>query len=278
MLYLHEPAALCDSVLRGAVWPEAIGTFIESGLADRLQHLQNALLHNAVHNGGDAQRSELTVRFWDFHPPDRAGMIPTELFLDKPDECPLAHFGQVLDRPLIHAGSTASLIALDRSVSQPDIFFACNQLHQVLKYFALQAVCVQAVKGALQVVILRIADFTLFWFVCLLPRSQHRHPLLSGWIFFVILEAVFIMFSVSTYFRLGAFSPQPCYCCFTDTMPLLSLELRAVVSGLPEFPAQRPATVCFIRSQLSTFRQSYLEILLGAPSKPVPSSKEPCRL
>ena len=54
---------------------------------------------------------------------------------------------------------------------------------------------------------------------------------------------------------------------------LLSLGLSAVIPVLPGFPAQQPATACFIRSQLSTFRQSYHSILLGASSKPVPSSK-----
>lgn len=45
------------------------------------------------------------------------------------------------------------------------------------------------------VIILRIADFSLFRFLFLLFRSQHRHPLPSVWIFFVILEAAFIVYS-----------------------------------------------------------------------------------
>lgn len=142
-----------------------------------------------------------------------------------------------------------------------------------MKGLAIQTVGIQTVKGTLQVVILRIADFTLFRFVCLLLRSQHRHPLLSVWIFFVILEAVFVVFSVFLiHFRLGAVPSQTYYFCFIGTMPLLSLGLSAVIPVLPGFPAQRPATACFIRSQLSTFQQSYHEILLGASSKPVPSS------
>gem|GEM_PF-5563268 len=64
-----------------------------------------------------------------------------------------------------------------------------------------------------------------------------------------------------------------CYHRFIGTMPLLSPELRTVISDKSDFPAQRLATACFIRSRLSTFRQSYHWILLGAPSKPVPSSK-----
>lgn len=143
-----------------------------------------------------------------------------------------------------------------------------------MKGLSFQAVGVQTVKGAFQVVILRIADFTLFWFVCLLLQSQHRHPLLSVWIFFVILEAVFVVFSVFLiHSRLGAVPPQTYYFCFIGTMPLLSLGLSTVIPVLSGFPVQRPATACFIRSQLSTFRQSYHEILLGVSSKPVPSSK-----
>ena len=60
---------------------------------------------------------------------------------------------------------------------------------------------------------------------------------------------------------------------FENTMPLLSLGLSTVIPVLSGFPVQRPATACFIRSQLSTFRQSYHEILLSASSKPMPSSK-----
>lgn len=119
-----------------------------------------------------------------------------------------------------------------------------------------------------------IADFTLLGFLRLLLRSQHRHPPLSVWIFFVILEAVFVVFSVFLiHSRLGAVPPQTYYFCFIGTMPLLSLGLSAVIPVYSGFPAQRPATACFIRSQLSTFRQSYHEILLGAPSEPVPGSK-----
>ena len=53
----------------------------------------------------------------------------------------------------------------------------------------------QSVKSTYHIVILRIADFSLFRFLFLLFRSQHRHPLPSVWIFFVILEAAFIVYS-----------------------------------------------------------------------------------
>ena len=65
-------------------------------------------------------------------------------------------------------------------------------------------VCIQSIKSTYHVIILRIADFSLFRFLFLLFRSQHRHPLPSVWIFFVILEAAFIVYSFfSVEFDLG---------------------------------------------------------------------------
>lgn len=114
-----------------------------------------------------------------------------------------------------------------------------------MKGLSFQAVGIQTVKGALQVVILRIADFTLFWFVCLLLQSQHRHPLLSVWIFFVILEAAFVVFSVFLiHFRLGAVPLQTYYFCFIGTMPLLSLGLSTVIPVLSGFIRLSRPTVC----------------------------------
>ena len=126
VLYLHEPAALRDSVFRGAVWPEAVGTLVELGLADRLQHLQDALLYDAINNGGNPQRPCFPVGLWDFYPPYRAGIVPTELFLDKPDELLLLHRSQMFNRPLIHARSTASFVSLDCSICQLDVFLTCH--------------------------------------------------------------------------------------------------------------------------------------------------------
>lgn len=59
--------------------------------AYRFQHLQNTLLYDTVNDCGNTQRSCFSVRFWDFYPPYRAGIIPTELFLDKSDELLLLH-------------------------------------------------------------------------------------------------------------------------------------------------------------------------------------------
>ena len=86
---------------------------------------------------------------------------------------------KVFDCPFIHAGSIASLVALDCPISQFAVFLTCNQAHEALKGLAVQAVSIQTVKDALQAIILRIADFALFRFVLLLLRSQHRHPPLS---------------------------------------------------------------------------------------------------
>ena len=126
MLYLHEPATLCDSVLRGAIWAKAVGTLMELCLTYRLQHLQNTLLYDTVNDCGNTQRSCFPVGFWDFYPPYRAGVVPTELFLDKPDELLLLHRSQMFNRPLVHAGSTTSFVSLDCPICQLDIFLACH--------------------------------------------------------------------------------------------------------------------------------------------------------
>ena len=195
VLYLHEPTALCYGVFRGAVRTEAVGTLMELCFTDWFKHLKNTLLYHTVNDCGNTQRSCFSVGLGNFHPLDRAGCVPTELFLNKPDELFLAKCSKVFDCPLIHAGRPTSLIALDCPVCQFDIFLTCDKVHEVLKGFAIQTVGIQTVKCALQVVILRIADFALFRFVLLLLRSQHRHPPLSVRIFFVILEAVFVVFS-----------------------------------------------------------------------------------
>ena len=150
-----------------------------------------------------------------------------------------------------------SLVALDGSIGQLDIIFAGNGPRQILKTLSLHAVSIQSVKCILQVIILRKAYFVLLGVTLLLLRSQHRHPPLSAWIFFVILEAAFVVFSIFVHFRLEAVPPQAYYSCFIGTMPPLSPGLRAVITSCPACPVQRPTAACFIRSRLSTFRQSY---------------------
>ena len=84
-----------------------------------------------------------------------------------------------------------SLVALDGSIGQLDIIFAGNEPHQILKTLSLHAVSIQSVKSILQDKILRKEYLGLLGVKQLLLRSQHRHPPLSAWIFFVILEAAF---------------------------------------------------------------------------------------
>ena len=126
MLYLHESAALCDSVFRGAVWTKTVGALVKLCFAYRFQHLQNTLLYDTVNDCGNTQRSCFSVRFWDFYPPYRAGIIPTELFLDKSDELLLLHRSQMFNRPLIHARSTTSFVSFDCPICQLDVFLTCH--------------------------------------------------------------------------------------------------------------------------------------------------------
>ena len=110
-------------------------------------------------------------------------------------------------------------------------FIGNDDIHQVSEYLSVPTVGIQFVKSFLQIVILRITDFTAFWFVSLLLRSQHRHPLLSRVDFHrnligsVILEAVFWrVFSFLLVFRLEAIPPRTYWVRFTGTVPPLSLR------------------------------------------------------
>lgn len=113
--------------------------------------------------------------------------------------------------------------------------------------------------------------FSLFTFPFLLPRSQHRHPLPSVWIFFVILEAVFVVFSFSllnstcgypsTAYLFTASQVLCHYSHWNKEWLLPSREGISIhhITGLQPPPC----------SQLSTFRYSYHWISLGSSSKPV---------
>lgn len=131
--------------------------------------------------------------------------------------------------------------------------------------------CIQPVKSTFHVVILRVADFSLFTFPFLLPRSQHRHPLPSVWIFFVILEAVFVVFSFSLLNSTCGY-PSTAYL-FTASQVLCHYShwnkewLLPSREGIPihHITGLQPPPC----SQLSTFRYSYHWISLGSSSKPV---------
>lgn len=113
--------------------------------------------------------------------------------------------------------------------------------------------------------------FSLFTFPFLLPRSQHRHPLPSVWIFFVILEAVFVVFSFSLLNSTCGY-PSTAYL-FTASQVLCHYShwnkewLLPSREGIPihHITGLQPPPC----SQLSTFRYSYHWISLGSSSKPV---------
>ena len=100
---------------------------------------------------------------------------------------------QVFYCPPVHTSGITAGIHFDCPIGKLDVFFPLNDFHEVGKEFSISAFGVQTVKNDFHIVILRVADFSFLPFSFLLLRSQHRHPLLSVWIFFVILEAVFVV-------------------------------------------------------------------------------------
>jgi hypothetical protein len=200
-------------------------------------------------------------------------MVIAELFLDEVDVFFLTEFSKVGYRPFIHTCSTTSRILLYRPVCQLNVFFALDDFHQMIEHLAFLAVRIQTVKGSFQSVILRVADFPLFWFPFLLLRSQHRHHPLSVQIFFVILEAVFVVFSLFLLNPTCGY-PSTAYL-FTVSQVLCHYShwnkewLLPSREGIPihrVIGLQQP-----LRPQLSTFRHSYHWISLGPSSKPASS-------
>ena len=142
----------------------------------------------------------------------------------------LTEFSKVLYRPSIHAGSITAVIPFDGTVCQLDVFIGSDDIHQVCEDFSVPTVGIQFVKSFLQIVILRITDFTAFWFVSLLLRSQHRHPLLSRvdfhepYGFCHTRSCVLESFQFLLVFRLEAIPPRTYWVRFTGTVPPLSLR------------------------------------------------------
>jgi hypothetical protein len=198
MLYLYQSATLRDCGLCGAIWAETIGVFAELRFTDRFHDLQDALLHHAVNNRGNAQRSCFAVGLGYLHAPDRTRVIAAELSSDEPDKIRFAQFCEIVYCPVVYSGSMASGVAFDRSVGQLDVFFALDDFHEAIEHLSGFAFRVQPVKDSFHIVILGVPNLSLLAFPFLLLRSQHRHPLLSVWIFFVILEAAFIVCSFSS--------------------------------------------------------------------------------
>lgn len=130
---------------------------------------------------------------------------------------------------LIYTRRFTSMVPFDSSVCQFNVFFTLNDCHEVIECFAIPAFRIQRIKDGFHAVVFRVSDFSLLLFSPL--RSQHRHPLLSGWIFLVLLEAVFVVsWCYFHWIRLVAFPPPLTFHGFTGTTPLLSLKQRMVIA------------------------------------------------
>lgn len=106
-----------------------------------------------------------------------------------------------------------------------------------------------------------------FCFALLLFRSQHRHPLPSDWIFFVILEAALVVFSVDHTFPTWGYPSAIFlwfrrYCAPTFT----GIKDGYILTTFPSTFHWRTIASAF---QLSAFRQPYHSMFLGVSFEPV---------
>ena len=141
-------------------------------------------------------------------------------------------------------------------------------LHTVRAAFTAHGVPSNSVGTGFQT---QLTHFVTAFF--LLLRSQHRHHPLSVQIFFVILEAVFVVFSLlllnptcgypSTAYL---FTVSQVLCHYSHWNKVWLLPSREGIPIHRVISLQRP-----LRPQLSTFRYSYHWIPLGPSSKPASS-------
>lgn len=91
------------------------------------------------------------------------------------------------------------------------IFSSLDDFHQMVEGFIFLTFCIQPVKSTFHVVILWVADFSLFTFPFLLPRSQHRHPLLRFGFSLSYSKLCLLCFHFHCWIRLVAIPPPLTY-------------------------------------------------------------------
>src|SRR5690606_38046459 len=80
--FLHVLTCLPDRVMAPPPRPEAVAGFGECRVKDWCQYLQECLLDQAVHHGGNTQHPLAAARFRDFDPADWLRSVgPPEQFL-----------------------------------------------------------------------------------------------------------------------------------------------------------------------------------------------------
>src|SRR5699024_10089269 len=109
--FLHMLFSLCQCIFNAPVWTETIACFTKFCFTNRLHHLQDTLLYQPVHNGGNTKSSGLTIPFRNLLPSDRLRLIPLEFLLYQPNQFRFAHFGQVCDGfPICSRRSASSVL------------------------------------------------------------------------------------------------------------------------------------------------------------------------
>ena len=149
------------------------------------------------------------------------------------------------------------MVPFDSSVCQFNVFLTLNDCHEVIECFAIPAFRIHSIKDGFHAVVFRVSDFSLLLFSPL--RSQHRHPLLSGWIFLVLLEAVFVVsWCYFHWIRLVAFPPPLTFSrfhryyatTFTETKNGYCPLTKVFPSTISQ-PCNRLNVFSFLRSDIS---------------------------
>ena len=174
------------------VRPEAVGTFKEFCLTNRLQNLKNTLLYQPVLYRWDSQRAHFPVTLGDFHTLYLSRRVPFQGLLNISDKVCIVPSFQIIDCFAVHSRRPAPMVGFQISVCQPDIFFRHNDRQEVCKNFSIFAVCIQFVENLLHIVVFTVAEFTAFGcpFAC---QGQNLPP--GAVLFLVILEPMNFVYS-----------------------------------------------------------------------------------
>ena len=108
--FLHMFFRLRQRIFNAPVGTEAIACFTKFCFTNWLHHLQDTLLYQSVHDGGNPKWSGFAITLGNLFSSDRLGLIPVEFLLYKTNQFRLTHFCKVCDGFPIRTGRSASSI------------------------------------------------------------------------------------------------------------------------------------------------------------------------
>lgn len=122
-------------------------------LADWLQNLQDALLHQSVLDGRNAERPRPSIQFGYFYPPYPLGKVIVQLVTNHRYQFLRMQAGKICDGLSVNSLGMTSLVFLDISVGQQDVLFLADEFHKITKTSAIAAFRIEVIKNCLKVVV-----------------------------------------------------------------------------------------------------------------------------